>query len=199
MPIRLLVVDDEVDFLESIVMRIELRGVTAPALPLGPDLPVLGLGPCGLEVVLEFFIDKKPGAYAIETLSGSYLAARHAAQTSDVAAAARHYGSALRRDPDVILVGEMRDLETIEAAITAGAVAANALVAAAAGGSTLAVRVPAHRRLRRLRRRSGGCRRSSAGNRHRDTLDDRDAGNARARRRARRGSRWQRDRAQVSR
>ena len=40
------------------------------------------------------------GAHAIETLSGSYLAARHAAQTSDVAAAARHFGSALRRDPD---------------------------------------------------------------------------------------------------
>ena len=37
----------------------------------------------------------------------------------DVPASASRLVCALRQDPDVILVGEMRDLETIEAAITA--------------------------------------------------------------------------------
>ncbi|MEL7463156.1 MAG: tetratricopeptide repeat protein [Pseudomonadota bacterium] len=41
-----------------------------------------------------------PGAKAAETLSGAYLAARHAAQISDIAGAARHFATALRRDPD---------------------------------------------------------------------------------------------------
>lgn len=38
------------------------------------------------------------GAEAAETLSGSYLSARHAAQRGDVAAAAKFFASALRRD-----------------------------------------------------------------------------------------------------
>ncbi|MEL6793674.1 MAG: hypothetical protein AAFP78_09485, partial [Pseudomonadota bacterium] len=39
------------------------------------------------------------GAKAADTLSGAYLAAKHAAQISDIAGAARHFAAALRRDP----------------------------------------------------------------------------------------------------
>lgn len=39
------------------------------------------------------------GVQAAETLSGSYLAARHAAQNADVASAAKYFAAALKRDP----------------------------------------------------------------------------------------------------
>jgi len=38
---------------------------------------------------------------------------------SDVRSYQRPYGHVLRQDPDVIVIGEMRDLETIETALIA--------------------------------------------------------------------------------
>ena len=67
MPIRLLVVDDEVDFLESIVMRIELRGFQTHGVTSGTAaLEYLEANPGSVDIVLLDI--KMPGMDGLETL-----------------------------------------------------------------------------------------------------------------------------------
>ncbi len=67
MPIRLLVVDDEEDFLNSIVMRIELRGIEVTGVSCGADaLAYLQQHPDRTDVVLLDI--KMPGMDGIEVL-----------------------------------------------------------------------------------------------------------------------------------
>lgn len=67
MPIRLLVVDDEVDFLESIVMRIELRGFQTHGVTSGTAaLEYLEANPDSVDIVLLDI--KMPGMDGLETL-----------------------------------------------------------------------------------------------------------------------------------
>ena len=67
MPIRLLVVDDEEDFLNSIVMRIKLRGIEVMGASSGADaLAFLGDNPDRIDVVLLDI--KMPGMDGIEVL-----------------------------------------------------------------------------------------------------------------------------------
>ena len=67
MPIRLLVVDDEVDFLESIVMRIELRGFQTHGVTNGAAaLEYLEANPDSVDIVLLDI--KMPGMDGLETL-----------------------------------------------------------------------------------------------------------------------------------
>lgn len=67
MTIRLLVVDDEVDFLESIVMRIELRGISAHGVTSGAEaLEYLKDNADRVDVVLLDI--KMPGMDGLETL-----------------------------------------------------------------------------------------------------------------------------------
>ncbi len=67
MAVRLLVVDDEEDFLRSIVMRIELRGIAAHGVTGGAAaLEYLQANPDTVEVVLLDI--KMPGMDGIETL-----------------------------------------------------------------------------------------------------------------------------------
>jgi DNA-binding response OmpR family regulator len=67
MTVRLLVVDDEVDFLESIVMRIELRGIEAHGVTSGATaLEYLEANHDRVDVVLLDI--KMPGMDGLETL-----------------------------------------------------------------------------------------------------------------------------------
>jgi DNA-binding response OmpR family regulator len=67
MPIRVLVVDDEEDFLNSIVMRIELRGFEVHGVTGGAEaIEFLQANPRGVDVVLLDI--KMPGMDGIETL-----------------------------------------------------------------------------------------------------------------------------------
>ena len=67
MAMRLLVVDDEEDFLRSIVMRIELRGIEVHGVTSGTDaLHHLEANPGAVDVVLLDI--KMPGMDGIETL-----------------------------------------------------------------------------------------------------------------------------------
>ena len=67
MAIRLLVVDDEKDFLESIVMRLELRGISAHGESSGAAaLAYLEANPNSVDVVLLDI--KMPGMDGLETL-----------------------------------------------------------------------------------------------------------------------------------
>jgi DNA-binding NtrC family response regulator len=67
MAMRLLVVDDEEDFLRSIVMRIELRGIEVHGVTNGTDaLEYLQANPGAVDVVLLDI--KMPGMDGIETL-----------------------------------------------------------------------------------------------------------------------------------
>jgi DNA-binding response OmpR family regulator len=67
MAIRLLVVDDEEDFLRSIVMRIELRGIEAHGVTSGTAaLEYLEANPDRIDVVLLDI--KMPGMDGLETL-----------------------------------------------------------------------------------------------------------------------------------
>jgi len=67
MALNLLVVDDEEDFLRSIVMRIELRGIQASGVTSGADaLKHLAENPGSVDVVLLDI--KMPGMDGIETL-----------------------------------------------------------------------------------------------------------------------------------
>ena len=67
MPIRLLVVDDEVDFLESIVMRIKLRGIEAHGVTSGKQaLEYLEKHADEVDVVMLDI--KMPGMDGLETL-----------------------------------------------------------------------------------------------------------------------------------
>ena len=70
MAIRLLVVDDEEDFLRSIVMRIELRGIKAHGVTSGTAaLEYLKANPDTVDVVLLDI--KMPGMDGLETLRRS--------------------------------------------------------------------------------------------------------------------------------
>ena len=67
MAMRLLVVDDEEDFLRSIVMRIELRGIEVHGVTSGTEaLEYLEANPDAVDVVLLDI--KMPGMDGIETL-----------------------------------------------------------------------------------------------------------------------------------
>jgi DNA-binding response OmpR family regulator len=67
MAVRLLVVDDEEDFLRSIVMRIELRGIEAHGVTSGEAaLDYLSANPDEVDVVLLDI--KMPGMDGLETL-----------------------------------------------------------------------------------------------------------------------------------
>ncbi len=67
MAMRLLVVDDEEDFLRSIVMRIELRGIEVHGVNSGKDaLEYLVANPDAIDIVLLDI--KMPGMDGIETL-----------------------------------------------------------------------------------------------------------------------------------
>lgn len=67
MALRLLVVDDEEDFLRSIVMRIELRGIEVEGVTSGAEaLEYLKASPEAVDVVLLDI--KMPGMDGIETL-----------------------------------------------------------------------------------------------------------------------------------
>ncbi len=67
MTVRLLVVDDEEDFLRSIVMRIELRGIAAHGVTSGgAALEYLKANPDAIDVVLLDI--KMPGMDGIEAL-----------------------------------------------------------------------------------------------------------------------------------
>jgi len=67
MPLRLLVVDDEEDFLSSIVMRIELRGFSVHGVTNGAEaIEFLRANPGKIDVVLLDI--RMPGMDGIETL-----------------------------------------------------------------------------------------------------------------------------------
>ena len=80
----------------------------------------------------------------------------------DVTSFAEAIRGALRQDPDVILVGEMRDLETIEAAVTAAAQGAARVSWRSSGGAVARARrnhgTDAHAKLHSVRNLGRHCR-----------------------------------------